>query len=165
MVFFCVNFCHLCHSETYARRYILISTNWSECHSNYLLDMSLQAFSLHNARAGFVYDPVRIDGVHTWLYHMYTPIVNAFILTTRTCRELSHTSFSIGHTLPSVHITIHNNMWRWIHACVSSPWIWKGVSATLPSGRYTLSYPMGRYILTPLSLTTTMTVFIPLLAY
>ena len=26
----------------------------------------------------------------------------------------------------------------------SSPWIWKGVSATLQSGRYTLSYPRGR---------------------
>ena len=25
-------------------------------------------------------------------------------------------------------------------------WIWKGVSATLSSGRYTLSYPSGRYI-------------------
>ena len=29
---------------------------------------------------------------------------------------------------------------------VSSPWIWKGVSATLKSGRYTLSYPRGRYV-------------------
>ena len=26
---------------------------------------------------------------------------------------------------------------------MSSPWIWKGVSATLQSGRYTLSYPRG----------------------
>ena len=29
---------------------------------------------------------------------------------------------------------------------ISSLWIWKGVSATLQSGRYTLSYPMGRYV-------------------
>ena len=27
---------------------------------------------------------------------------------------------------------------------MSSPWIWKGVSATLYNGRYTLSYPRGR---------------------
>ena len=27
----------------------------------------------------------------------------------------------------------------------SSPWIWKGLSTTLESGRYTLSYPRGRY--------------------
>ena len=27
-----------------------------------------------------------------------------------------------------------------------SPWMWKGVSATSPSGRYTLSYPRGWYI-------------------
>ena len=26
----------------------------------------------------------------------------------------------------------------------SSPWIWKGVSATLQSDRYTISYPRGR---------------------
>ena len=32
---------------------------------------------------------------------------------------------------------------------ISSPWIWKGVSATWKSGRYTLSYPRGRfYIMT-----------------
>ena len=29
---------------------------------------------------------------------------------------------------------------------ISSPWIWKSVSATLPSVRYTLSYPRGRFI-------------------
>ena len=29
---------------------------------------------------------------------------------------------------------------------ISSLWIWKGVSATLQSGRYTLSYPRGRYV-------------------
>ena len=29
-------------------------------------------------------------------------------------------------------------------ACRTSPCIWKGVSATLQSGRYTFSYPMGR---------------------
>ena len=29
---------------------------------------------------------------------------------------------------------------------ISFPWIWKGVCATLQSGRYTLSYPRGRYI-------------------
>ena len=29
------------------------------------------------------------------------------------------------------------------------PWIWKVVSATLWSGKYTLSYPRGRYIYTP----------------
>ena len=29
---------------------------------------------------------------------------------------------------------------------ISSPWIWKGVSATLSSGRYTLSYPRWRYV-------------------
>ena len=28
---------------------------------------------------------------------------------------------------------------------ISSPWVWKGVSATLSSGRYILSYPSGRY--------------------
>ena len=28
---------------------------------------------------------------------------------------------------------------------ISSLWIWKGVSATLKSGRYTRSYPRGRY--------------------
>ena len=31
-----------------------------------------------------------------------------------------------------------------IYIDTSSPWIWKGVSATLQSGRYTLLYPMGR---------------------
>ena len=30
---------------------------------------------------------------------------------------------------------------------ISSPWIWKGASATLQSGRYTLSYLRGRYML------------------
>ena len=30
---------------------------------------------------------------------------------------------------------------------ISTPWIRKGVSATLPSGRYTLSYPRGRYVM------------------
>ena len=29
---------------------------------------------------------------------------------------------------------------------ISSPWIWKGVSTTWQSGRYTLSYPRGRYV-------------------
>ena len=29
---------------------------------------------------------------------------------------------------------------------ISSPWIGKGVSATLQSGRYTLSYPRGRFV-------------------
>ena len=29
---------------------------------------------------------------------------------------------------------------------ISSPWIWNSVSATLQSGRYTLSYPKGRII-------------------
>ena len=30
---------------------------------------------------------------------------------------------------------------------ISSLWIWKGVSATLQSGRYTLSYPSRRFVL------------------
>ena len=29
---------------------------------------------------------------------------------------------------------------------ISTPWIWKSISATLESGRYTLSYRWGRYI-------------------
>ena len=29
---------------------------------------------------------------------------------------------------------------------ITSPWIWKGVSATFQSGRYTLSCPRGRYL-------------------
>ena len=33
-----------------------------------------------------------------------------------------------------------------LHLYMPSPWIWKGVSATLQSGRYTLSYPRGRRI-------------------
>ena len=34
---------------------------------------------------------------------------------------------------------------------ISSPWIWKGVSATLWSGRYTLSYPRRRIICSPVA--------------
>ena len=30
--------------------------------------------------------------------------------------------------------------------CVSPPWTWQGVSATLQSGRYTLLYQRGRYV-------------------
>ena len=40
-----------------------------------------------------------------------------------------------------------------------SPWIWKGVSATLWSGRYTLSYPRGRIVYTLLFLCRTSLVF------
>ena len=29
---------------------------------------------------------------------------------------------------------------------ILSAWIWKGVSATLQAGRYTLSYPRGRFV-------------------
>ena len=36
---------------------------------------------------------------------------------------------------------------------ISSPWIWKGVSATFPSGRYTLSYLRGRYKIGPVCFT------------
>ena len=35
---------------------------------------------------------------------------------------------------------------------ISSPWILKGVSATLQSGRYNLSYPRGRFVLVVLNL-------------
>ena len=36
---------------------------------------------------------------------------------------------------------------QWNPPLTSSPWIWKGVSATSQSGRYTLAYPKGRYTL------------------
>ena len=55
---------------------------------------------------------------------------------------------------PPGHHSLHYNNKRKIisyHTIVycniiSSLWIWKGVSATLWSGRYTLSYPRGRYM-------------------
>ena len=40
---------------------------------------------------------------------------------------------------------LQRNGMRDIHN-TSSPWIWKGVSATSQSGRYTLSYPRGRHM-------------------
>ena len=52
----------------------------------------------------------------------------------------------IIHSLPPGTV---NEKWD-LNNNISSPWIWKGVSATLQSGRYTLSYPTRRYIEYPL---------------
>ena len=53
-------------------------------------------------------------------------------------------------SIPSLQWTLQRiNGWQcrmtWRTTINSSPWIWKGVSATSQSGRYTLSYPRGQY--------------------
>ena len=58
---------------------------------------------------------------------------------------------ALSHTIESItiHCGRHIQMvlgGRQTSAHISSPWLWKGVYATSQSGRYTLSYPMGRYI-------------------
>ena len=50
---------------------------------------------------------------------------------------------AIWADLTSTQIKSRRNT-RFPFGNMSFPWIWKGVSATLQSGRYTLSYPRGR---------------------
>ena len=46
-----------------------------------------------------------------------------------------------------MYANTHTSWESWItYKHTSSPWIWKGVSATSQSGRYTLSYPSGRHV-------------------
>ena len=79
--------------------------------------------SLHPIRPTSKNDPFRMDLVGLQVRHLHTS--SSWLLTDAATGRIGISFSHLSHI-------------------ISSPWIWKGVSATLPSGRYTLSYPRWR---------------------
>ena len=111
-----------------------------------LLDWECRRFEVYLSNN---YSMIILISLNTIHHHYFVMLICRYDMVETTSIDhdniMWYIIISVYYVL-TITLLTHHALSAQPHVIISSPWIWKGVYATLQSGRYTLPYPRGRFV-------------------